>query len=106
VLRPSKERAPIDPASLATDIAEELVRQGVPFRAAHERVGRWARLAAESEMDLREICGREAPELSAFAKRLTPESSAAARDLPGGTAPRRVRAAIARTRGRLEAAPR
>lgn len=102
-LRPTQERAPIDPAALATDIAEELVRQGVPFRSAHERVGRWARLAAESETDLREICGREAPELSAFAKRLTPESAAAARDLPGGTAPRRVRAAIARTRKELGA---
>jgi argininosuccinate lyase len=105
-LRPSKERAPIDPASLATDIAEELVRRGTPFRVAHERVARWIRAAAESEKDIREVAAREAPELSAFAKRLTPESSAAARDLPGGTAPRRVRAAIARTRGRLEAAPR
>jgi argininosuccinate lyase len=105
-LRPTKERAPVDPASLATDIAEELVRRGTPFRVAHERVARWIRAAAESEKGIREVAAREAPELSAFAKRLTPESSAAARDLPGGTAPRRVRAAIARTRGRLEAAPR
>jgi argininosuccinate lyase len=101
-LRPESERPPIDPSTLATDIAEELVRRGVPFRTAHERVARWSRTATESSRDLRDIAAREAPELRPFIKRLTPETSVARRDGPGGTAPRRVRAAIARTRKRLQ----
>ena len=100
-LRSPEECAPVDPLSLATDIAEELARRGTPFRTAHERVARWARLATKSGKDLREVAAREAPELRRFVGRLTPESAAAARDLPGGTAPRRVRAAVARTRRRL-----
>jgi len=101
-LRPAEERAAIAPSSLATDIAEELVRRGTPFRTAHEKVARWARLAGESGKDLRDVAASDARELRAFLKRLTPESAVAARDLPGGTAPRRVRAAIARARNKLK----
>jgi len=101
-LRPAAERPVLDPSSLATDVAEELVRRGVPFRKAHERVARWTRKAIESGRDLREVASREAPELRPFLRRLTPESSVARRDLPGGTAPRRVRAALAAARKRLD----
>ena len=101
-LRPAYEKAAIAPSSLATDIAEELVRRGTPFRTAHEKVARWARLAGESGKDLRDVAASDARELRAFLKRLTPESAVAARDLPGGTAPRRVRAAIARARNKLK----
>ena len=94
----TKQRAPIPPSTLATDIAEELVRRGVSFRAAHERVAAWSREASRSGSDLREITAREAPDLASFAARLTPETAVSRRDLPGGTAPRRVRAAIARAR--------
>jgi argininosuccinate lyase len=100
-LRPAAERPPLDASILATDIAEELVRRGVPFRTAHERVARWARSAAASSTDLREAAAREAPELRPFLEGLTFESSVARRDLPGGTASRRVRAALARSRKRL-----
>jgi argininosuccinate lyase len=100
-LRPVHDRPPVDPSTLATDIAEELVRQGVPFRAAHESVARWSRLASEARADVRDIAAMEAPELRPFLKKLTVESAVARRDLPGGTAPRRVRAAIARTRRQL-----
>jgi argininosuccinate lyase len=103
-LRPASERPPLEASILATDIAEELVRRGVPFRTAHERVARWARAAAESSTDLREAVARESPELRPFLKRLTFETSVARRDLPGGTAPRRVRAALAHSRKRLLAA--
>ena len=101
-LRPAAERPALDPSMLATDIAEELVRRGVPFRTAHERVARWARRAAESPTDLRQAAARDAPELRPFLARLTFETSVARRDLPGGTAPRRVRAALARSRKRLK----
>ena len=102
--RPETERAPIEPASLATDIAEELVRRGIPFRKAHETVARWTLLAARSRSDVREIAAIESPALRSFLHKLTPASSVARRDLPGGTAPRRVKAAIARTRRLLESA--
>ena len=97
-LRAASERAPIEAASLATDIAEELVRRGVPFRPAHETVARWTRLAAEGRADLREIASIESPALRPFLAKLTPASAVARRDLPGGTAPRRVKSAIAKTR--------
>jgi argininosuccinate lyase len=97
----TKQRAPIPPSTLATDIAEELVRRGVPFRTAHERVARWTRSASESAAGLPAAAAREAPELRPFLGRLNPETSVGRRDLPGGTAPRRVRAALARARERL-----
>ncbi|MEO8430951.1 MAG: argininosuccinate lyase [Acidobacteriota bacterium] len=102
-LRPEMERPPVDPSSLATDVAEELVRRGVAFRAAHERVARWSRRASESGRDLREVVRSEAPELRAFADALTFESSVRSRDGVGGTSPRRVRAALRRARRLLGA---
>ena len=102
-LRPENERAPIDPSSLATDVAEEMVRRGLPFRTAHERVARWSRTAAEAKRDLREVVWTEAPELRSFAESLSPESSVRRRDGIGGTSPRRVRAALRRARRQLEA---
>ncbi|HEY6147210.1 MAG TPA: argininosuccinate lyase [Thermoanaerobaculia bacterium] len=97
-LRPESERPPIDAGSLATDIAEELVRRGVPFRTAHETVAAWSRAAAERGDDVREIAARRQPDLRAFVAGLTPESAVRRRDLPGGTSPRRVREAIRRAR--------
>ena len=102
VLRPDEERPPIEAGALATDIAEELVRRGGAFRTAHETVARWTMLAAARHADLREIAAAQSPKLRAFLSRLTPASSVGRRDLPGGTAPRRVKAAIARTRRAIE----
>jgi len=101
-LRPAHERPAIDSSSLATDVAEELVQRGVPFRAAHERVAKWSRLASQTSADLRDVAAAEARELRPFLKSLTPESAVRRRDLPGGTAPRRVRSAIAKTRRALK----
>jgi argininosuccinate lyase len=103
-LRPAPERPSIAAASLATDVAEELVRRGVPFRQAHERVGGWARRAEIAARDLREVAAAQEPSLRSYLGRLTPETSVAARDLPGGTAPRRVRSALRRARQALAAA--
>jgi argininosuccinate lyase len=101
-LRPEGERPAIDPSSLATDVAEELVRRGIPFRTAHEEVARWSRTAAEGPRDLREVVWTEVPELRAFVETLTPESSIRRRDGVGGTSPRRVRAALRQARRALE----
>jgi argininosuccinate lyase len=90
----------------ATDLADYLVRQGVPFRDAHRVVGelvaacvaRGQQLPEVTLTQLREHSDRfEADALAV----LGASASAAARDVPGGTAPRRVREAMAAARQRL-----
>ena len=90
----------------ATDLADYLVRRGVPFRDAHEAVGRAVRRAVETGRDLAEMTLEELRTFSpAIAgdvfEALTLEGSVAARNHRGGTAPARVRAAILRARERL-----
>jgi argininosuccinate lyase len=90
----------------ATDLADYLVRKGVPFRDAHEAV---ARAVREAERTGHELAALPLATLQRFSKRikadvkrvLTPEGSVAARDHVGGTAPAQVRKAIARARKRL-----
>jgi argininosuccinate lyase len=101
--RKASERLPIESGALSTDLAEELVRRGVPFREAHGRVARWTRRAAKVGADFRAIAAKEDPGLASFLRRLTPESSVRARDLPGGTAPARVRGEIRRLRKLFQA---
>lgn len=81
--------------TLATDIAEWLVRQGVPFRSAHEAAGAAVRAAEQRAVGLDELTDDE---LAAISGDLTPqvrevltiEGSVASRDARGGTAPARV----------------
>ncbi|HEB96799.1 MAG TPA: argininosuccinate lyase [Sedimenticola thiotaurini] len=90
----------------ATDLADYLVRKGIPFRDAHEIVGRAVALGVERGCDLSDL---SLEELRAFSpaidedvfRVLTLEGSVAARDHIGGTAPKQVRAAIERARRRL-----
>jgi argininosuccinate lyase len=102
--RKASERLPIESGALSTDLAEELVRRGMPFREAHGRVARWTRRAAKGGADFRAIAAKEDPGLASFLRRLTPESSVRARDLPGGTAPKRVRERIRALRKQLKPA--
>ncbi len=89
--------------SLATDIAEWLVRQGVPFRAAHEVAGACVRECESRGIELWELTDAE---LSAVSEHLTPRvrevlsvaGSLASRDAKGGTAPARVAEQLARLR--------
>jgi argininosuccinate lyase len=81
--------------SLATDIAEWLVREGVPFRVAHELAGACVRTCEARGIELHELTDAD---LAAVDPRLTPnvrdvltvEGSVASRDARGGTAPARV----------------
>jgi argininosuccinate lyase len=90
----------------ATDLADYLVRKGVPFRDAHEAVARAVRQAEQQGCDLAAL---PLGELQAFARQigedvyavLTLEGSIASRNHPGGTAPAQVRAAIAAARAQL-----
>ena len=92
--------------STATDLADYLVRKGIPFRDAHEIVGQAVALGVETGRDLAEM---SLEELRRFSERieedvfevLTLEGSVAARDHIGGTAPAQVRRAIAEARARL-----
>jgi argininosuccinate lyase len=101
-------RAALAGYATATDLADYLVRRGVPFRDAHAVVGRAVRRGIETGRDLSALSLDElrsfspAIEADVFAI-LTLEGSLAARDHVGGTAPRQVRAAIERARTRLDA---
>ncbi len=90
----------------ATDLADYLVRRAVPFRDAHAIVGQAVRLADERGCDLADLPLAElrglCPAIEADVYQyLTVEGSVAARAHPGGTAPARVREAIAAARERL-----
>jgi argininosuccinate lyase len=90
----------------ATDLADYLVVRGVPFRDAHEVVGRAVQRAVERGVDLSQL---ELEVLRSFSPLieqdvygvLSLEGSVAARDHLGGTAPAQVRSALERARSRL-----
>ena len=92
--------------SLATDVAEYLVRRGVPFRSAHEAVGALVAWCVEHDADLDEVSDEQ---LAAIDPAFTPEvrdvlsvaGALDARSAPGGTAPARVREQIANLRPAL-----
>jgi argininosuccinate lyase len=83
------------------------VRKGAPFRDAHEAVARAVRQAEARGCDLSELALTDLQQFSPLVGEdiyasLTLEGSVASRDHPGGTAPRRVREAIAAARAALE----
>lgn len=90
----------------ATDLADYLVKKGLPFRDAHEAVAHAVRTCVEKNCDLSEL---PLTELQAYSpliaddvfEVLTLEGSVAARNHVGGTAPEQVRLAIARARAAL-----
>jgi argininosuccinate lyase len=92
--------------SLATDIADYLVKKGVPFRLAHATVGKLVRYAMENKKTLPELDITEykkfSPKFEGDVKSITVESSLAARDVPGGTAPEQVKRALAEARRALD----
>jgi len=100
--------AAADPALGATDLAEELVRRGMPFRTAHEVIGRLVRRAEERKVTLRDLKPDDLrgvdPALSGeVMEALDPRRAVAARVLPGGPAPDMVLAEVARLEEELRA---
>jgi len=90
----------------ATDLADYLVKKGLPFRDAHEAVARAVRACVEKGCDLSELTLEQLREFSALIEQdvfsvLTLEGSVAARNHVGGTAPSQVRAAIGKVRTRF-----
>jgi argininosuccinate lyase len=91
----------------ATDLADYLVKKGLPFRDAHEAVAHAVKLCVDRGCNLEDL---SLAEMQAFSpliaddiyQVLTLEGSVAARNHVGGTAPEQVRAAVARVRRQLE----
>jgi argininosuccinate lyase len=92
-----------DGFALATDVAEHLVRRGVPFREAHEAVGHLVVWCTVHGCDLPDVSDEDlqsiSPHLTADVRDvLSVQGALAARGAPGGTAPARVREQLEATR--------
>jgi argininosuccinate lyase (EC 4.3.2.1) len=92
--------------STATDLADYLVRKGIPFRDSHEVVGKSVAYGIQQQKDLSEMSLEELRQFSDVIAEdvfdvLTLEGSVAARDHIGGTAPAQVRKAVARAKDAL-----
>jgi argininosuccinate lyase len=93
--------------STATDLADYLVKRGMPFRDAHEVVGRSVAFGVEQKRDLSDMTLAELQSFSDIISEdvfdvLTLDGSVQARDHLGGTAPAQVRAAVKRARNALK----
>jgi argininosuccinate lyase len=95
-----------NPALLATEAADYLVRKGIPFRQAHDIVGKLLKLAEQqgkvwTELPLAELKDISPAFESDFGTVLSVDAALATKNVPGGTAPEAVRKAIADLEGRL-----
>jgi argininosuccinate lyase len=109
-LRPERMLADMDAQLLATDLADYLVRRGVPFRTSHEVIGRLVKSAEQSGVALSAL-GLPAlrAEHEAFGDDVRAvfdwKASTDARDVAGGTSARAVREQLGLAAGRLAALP-
>ena len=94
-INPAKSRAAIDPSLYATDLADVLVKAGVPFRDAHALVGKAVKLCIESDREINQLT-KEEWQISIsgfdfdFSTTFSPEVSIETRSVPGGTASQAV----------------
>ena len=105
-LQPERMRADMDAQLLATDLADYLVRRGVPFRTSHEVIGRLVRKAealgvALSALDLAALRAEHEAFDADVRSVFDWQASTDARDVPGGTSERAVRAQLAEAQERL-----
>jgi argininosuccinate lyase len=102
--RPERmRRAAGENYATATDLADYLVKKGLPFREAHEIVGRVVRHAIDAGKELDALALDELRRFSPLIEKdvhtaLTVDASLAARNVAGGTAPEAVRRALADAR--------
>jgi len=87
--------------------ATYLVQRGVPFRLAHEQIGKAVQLCLHKNCELRDLSLEELRRVNPLFQQdfytvLTLESVLAMHDVPGGTAPARVRQAIVEARKQIE----
>ena len=106
-VNPQRMRQALDDSYvLATDLADYLVSKGLPFREAHGVVARLSAYAAEQGKRFNELTLDEYANFSDMfgedVYQVSVDTSVAARDVSGGTAPARVEKALARARTLLE----
>jgi argininosuccinate lyase len=91
---------------LATDLADYLVKKGLPFREAHGVVARLSKYAASKGKNFRELGLKEYREFSPLfgndVYKITLESAVAARNVVGGTSPQQVGKALTRAKKLLK----
>jgi argininosuccinate lyase len=105
-LHPERMAARLEPGLLATDMADYLVRKGIPFREAHALVGRAVRLAEDRELALPDL---PLEDLQAISQRFEAdvkevfdvEAALSRRAATGGTAPKALRAQLEAARAAL-----
>jgi len=102
-VHPERLQASLDPAMLATDLADYLVRRGLPFRQAHAVAGQAVRLAESKGISLQELPLEELQALSALFDADVREvfdfkASINRRNLPGGSGKEAVRAQMRQAR--------
>ncbi|WAW09227.1 argininosuccinate lyase [Oxalobacter vibrioformis] len=95
----SMRLAALEGYATATDLADYLVKKGLPFRVAHEVVARAVRTCVEKNCDLSDLTLEEMQAFSPLIEAdvmsvLTLEGSISARNHAGGTAPKQVRKAV------------
>jgi argininosuccinate lyase len=92
--------------SLATDVADHLVRAGMPFREAHAVVGHVVAYCIEQQKDFPDLSVEEwrtfSPVLAESPPPLTPKDAISARNMPGGTGDRSVAKARQVARAELD----
>jgi len=96
-----------NPALLATDAAEYLVHKGVPFRQAHDLVGKVLREAEKQGKPWTQLALNDVQKISPlfeknFFENPSVESAIASKSVPGGTAEQSVRAAVAQLEQKLK----
>ena len=106
VKKDAMERAAMKGYATATDLADYLVKKGLPFRDAHETVAHAVKLAIRQGVDLSALPlatlqGLHASITDDVFAVLTLRGSLSARNITGGTAPAQVLAQVARHRARL-----
>jgi len=99
----------IDVSMLATDLADYLVHKGVPFREAHEMVGKAVHVAAEKDVSLDQLLLNEWQAIGPFGADVKnvfdPLKSVEARNAIGGTSPQSVKEQIQKAKTTLTPSP-
>jgi argininosuccinate lyase len=106
VNKDAMRKAALEGFATATDLADYLVKKGMPFREAHEAVARAVRFAADRGVDIAALPLSELQKFSPLIAAdvfqvLTLEGSLQGRNHIGGSAPDQVRAAVAAARQEL-----
>ncbi len=109
-IEPKKEvmlKAAIQGFATATDLADYLVRKGIPFRDSHEVVGKAVRFGVDNKMDLSEMSLKQLQQFSGkieddIFEVLSLEGSVNARNHTGGTSPTQVLRQVAIAQQRLD----